>query len=108
MPNPVTVFKEDKMQKNVYPSELHAWIKEGWSTQPPSKKESPPQVDKPIKVLPPLNLNQASLNELETLEGVGEATAKGLLALRKESELTLGKVINQFPRVEWDKLNIAF
>lgn len=42
MAQPVTVYRGSESVANVYPSELAAWLDEGWSTEPQSQ-------EKPVK-----------------------------------------------------------
>jgi len=34
MPQPITLYKGSESVANVYPSELKAWLEDGWSTEP--------------------------------------------------------------------------
>ena len=43
MPRPLTVYKDGQSVANVYPSELEAWLKQGWATEPITEPEQPKQ-----------------------------------------------------------------
>lgn len=43
MPRPLTVYKDGKSVPNVYPSEVQAWLDDGWALDPKPEPEQPKQ-----------------------------------------------------------------
>jgi hypothetical protein len=46
MPQPVTVYRGETAVHNVYPSELQAWLEDGWTTEP---QPTPQAEEKTVK-----------------------------------------------------------
>lgn len=86
MPRPHILYKDGQVQRNVYPSELDAWLKEGWRLTPPSLDE--PSDGEPEAVEPEpsnelLSINNASAKEIsEALNGIGPSRASKIIEKR--------------------------
>jgi len=84
MPRPLTVYKEGKSVSSVYPSELQAWLDQGWTTEPAPEPEQPTQ--------PPIVVEHSRQKELE---GLGWRDLKAIA-----TDLGLEKTDEQ----QWDDL----
>lgn len=91
MPRPLTLYKGDKVQRNVYPDELAAWQANGWSTTRTPVSTAPPAGDsedtqaEPAPETPELlNINTATADEIaKVLDGIGSSRAKHIIEKRE-------------------------
>lgn len=102
MPTVHTLYKGNASIGNIYSSELNAWLDDGWSKYP-SESKAKMVVDSNI-----INLSTATKSEIKSLKGVGDTTAEGVIKLRGENVLSLDLLEKEYPKIEWELLNIEF